>query len=134
MLADFLEFTYNIGIIAHKYSKMSHWCLKLHKKTWHYSTQILLRFTLMSVLTSNLDITVYKYFASHFFLNCYMDTWRYQTCTVSVTFMWAVTKEVCALYLNSLQVSHYSWQILYAFLSWGLNKLVVMLHNDTIVM
>ena len=32
LLADFLEFTDNIGIIARKYSKMSHWCQQLHKK------------------------------------------------------------------------------------------------------
>jgi hypothetical protein len=98
LLADFLEFADNIGIIARKYSKMSHWCQQLRKKHGIIAHRYLYVLCLCQLRQAILALPDINNFASHFFLTCHMDTWRYQTrVLINVTFMLAVTKGACAL-------------------------------------
>jgi hypothetical protein len=137
LLADFLEFTDNIGIIPRKYSKMSHWYQQLHKEHGiiaHKYFYVLCLCQLWQAILALPDINILRVI---FFLSCHMDTWRYQTCVfVSVTFMWAVTKEAYAFFHIIPCRCHifHSWQILYASLSCGLNKLLVKCYTSRCAM
>jgi hypothetical protein len=126
-LADFLEFADIIGIIAHKHSKLSHRCQQLHKKpviVAHRYFYVLCFCQLWQVILALLYI---NNFTSHFFLSCHIDTWRRHV-YLHVSHLCELSRrKLVFISRNSLQVSQYSWQILHAFLSWGLNELLLKL-------